>query len=96
MYKVKLTSKGQITIPAPVRKAMGLKAGGRVAFFEAENGQFLLRKVTSVMELKGCLAGLMPPMTVEEMDRAIGEAVTQEYRRSVGESSSEGSKDEAA
>jgi len=75
---------------------MNLKPGGRVAFFEAENGQFLLRKVSSVMELKGCLAGLMPPMTPKEMDKAIGETVTREYQKSVGDSPRKRSKDEAA
>ncbi len=96
MYKAKVTSKGQITIPVEVRKAMGIKPGGRVAFFEGENGEFVLRRMRSIMELEGALAGLIPPMTVKEMDRAIGKAVTESYRKSVGESSSENPKDEAA
>ncbi len=96
MYKAKVTSKGQITIPVEVRRAMGLKPGGKVAFFEEDKGEFVLRRVRSIMELEGALAGLIPPMTVEEMDKAIGEAVTESYRRSVGESSLESPEDEAA
>lgn len=96
MYKAKLTSKGQITIPVEVRKAMGIKPGGRVAFFEGENGEFVLRRMRSIMELEGVLAGLIPPMTVKEMDKAIGKTVTESYRRSVGESAPENPKDEAA
>jgi antitoxin PrlF len=96
MYKVKLTSKGQITIPAAVRKAMGLRVGGKVAFFAGEKGEFVLRRVSSIMELKGCLAELASPMTVEEMDKAIGRTVNQEYRRSVGELPRKDTKDEAA
>jgi antitoxin PrlF len=96
MYKAKLTSKGQITIPAGVRRAMGLKPGGSVAFFKEEDGAFTLRRVRSITELKGCLAGLVPPMTVEAMDKAIGDAVTREYLRSVGEIPRKRSKDEAA
>jgi antitoxin PrlF len=39
----RLTSKGQATIPCPVRKALRLSAGDRVAF-EVANGKVTLRK----------------------------------------------------
>jgi len=39
----RLTSKGQATVPAPVRRALGLSAGDRVAF-ELTNGKATLRK----------------------------------------------------
>jgi AbrB family looped-hinge helix DNA binding protein len=100
MYKAKITSKGQITIPAGVRKSMGVKPGEKVAFFEGEDGEFILRRVGSIKDLRGCLAGLVPPMTIEEMDKAIGEAVTESYLRSIGRLPSNvsvsDSKDEAA
>ena len=35
-----LTSKGQVTIPARVRTALGIGTGDRIEFVEAENGQF--------------------------------------------------------
>jgi antitoxin PrlF len=38
----KITSKGQITIPATVRKAMGLEAGDRVVF-RLEDGRALFQ-----------------------------------------------------
>ena len=100
MPTAKVTSKGQITIPSEVRKSMGLKSGEKVAFFEGEDGEFKLRRVGSIKDLRGCLAGLVPPMTIEETDKAIGEAVTESYLRSVGEltpgHSVSDSKDEAA
>ena len=34
MPSAKVTSKGQITIPVKVRRAMGIKAGTEVMFFE--------------------------------------------------------------
>jgi AbrB family looped-hinge helix DNA binding protein len=61
MYKAKMTSKGQITVPAPVREALGLKPGEKVAFLAGENGEFRLRRVTSIMDAYGCLAGLGGP-----------------------------------
>jgi len=95
-----VTSKGQITIPAEVREALKLKPGERVVFYPGESGEFTLRRVGSIRDLRGCLAGLVPPMTVEEMDEAIGKAVTESYLRSAGQLPSNdsvgGSKDEAA
>jgi antitoxin PrlF len=96
MYKAKITAKGQITIPAGVRKAMGIKPGKKVVFFEGENGEFILRPMKSIRELRGFLAGQIPPMTAEEMDKAIGAAVTESYLKSVGELPPEKPKDEAA
>jgi antitoxin PrlF len=96
MYKAKITSKGPITIPVEVRRAMGIKPGGKVAFFEGEKGEFVVRPVKTLRELRKSLAGLIPPMTVEEMDKAIGEAVTENYVRSAGELRPKKHKDEAA
>ena len=95
-----VTSKGQITIPVEVREALKLKPGEKVKFFPGENGEFVVRRVGSIQDLRGCLAGLIPSMTIEEMDQAIGNAVTESYLKSVGELPSDDSmsdsKDEAA
>lgn len=66
-----VTSKGQITIPAEVRKALKLKPGEKVKFFPGENGEFLVRRVGSIMEMAGCLAGLGLPKTDAEMNQLL-------------------------
>jgi AbrB family looped-hinge helix DNA binding protein len=76
MPSATVTSKGQITIPVKIRKALGLKPGVRIDFYEVEPGEFVLRaKTGSIMELEGCLAHLVPPgtppMTIEEMNEAV-------------------------
>ncbi len=71
MYKAKLTSKGQITLPVEVRNAMGLKPGEKVAFFEGLDGEFTIRRVGSILELEGCLAGLDLPKTDAEMNELL-------------------------
>ena len=71
MYKAKLTSKGQITIPAGVRVSMGLRPGERVAFWDGENGEFVVRRVESILEMAGCLAGLQAPKTDAEMNEQL-------------------------
>ena len=67
-----MTSKGQITIPVRVRKALGLEPGVRIDFFETEDGEYALRpKSGSIMEMRGCLAYAGPPISIEEMNRAV-------------------------
>ena len=56
MSEATLTSKGQVTIPAEVRKAMGLTAGERVVFTRLDDGTTVMRaKSRSILELQGLL-----------------------------------------
>lgn len=72
MATAAVTSKGQITIPAEVRKKLGLKPGDRVRFIEGESGEFFLRpKTGSIMNLKGCVKWTGKPVTIEEMNQTI-------------------------
>ena len=68
-----LPSKGQITIPSQVRRALGLEAGDRVEFIEHGRGQFAIVAATSsVQELKGLFQRKRTkPVSIEEMNRAI-------------------------
>jgi len=67
-----MTSKGQITIPAKVREALGLKPGVRIDFYEIEKGEYVLRpKTGSIMEMRGCLAYSGPTITIEEINQAV-------------------------
>jgi antitoxin PrlF len=68
-----ITSKGQITIPARVRQALGLEAGDRVEFVEQAKGQFAIVAAThSVQELKGLFQRKQgKPVSIEEMNAAI-------------------------
>ena len=68
-----LTSKGQLTLPMPVRKAMGLESGDRVDFVEDGQGGFRvvpLRK--SIVSVKGRFAGrAAQPVSVDAMNQAV-------------------------
>jgi AbrB family looped-hinge helix DNA binding protein len=44
-YRVKFSTRGRVTIPAPLRKKYGLKGGSRVAFKVTPSGAFLLKPV---------------------------------------------------
>ncbi len=72
MSTATITSKGQITIPAAVRKALGLKAGDRVTFVRVEPGHFELLAVNqSVTALKRLVRKPAVPVTIEAMNMAI-------------------------
>lgn len=96
MPSATVTSKGQITIPIEVRKALGLSAGDEVMFFALGNGEFAFRPRTgSVRDLEGIVPKLNHVPTLEELDEGIAAAVEEDYRASVGRSTKK-AKDEAA
>ena len=79
-----VTSKGQITVPVRMREKLGLRPGSKLVFDEQPNGDFVVRKKTGdIRDLKGFLKP--PPgmsLTIEDMDRAIGEAMKEKLARS--------------
>ena len=72
MPSATLTSKGQITIPAEVRAALGVNFGDRIDFIEVGKGRFVIVPATcSVQELKGIIPKPKKPVSIEEMNGAI-------------------------
>lgn len=73
-----VTSKGQITIPAEVRRDLGLRPGARVDFVRTDEGVYQLIPTTrTVTSLKGFVAALAEPVPLEAMDDAIAAAATE-------------------
>jgi len=79
MAAATLTSKGQITIPARVRTALGVDAGDRIEFVEVGKGEFNIVAATrSVRELSGMLYRKgRKPVSIEEMNAAIGKGAAR-------------------
>ena len=74
MTTATLTSKGQITIPADVRRALNVQTGDRVEFVQVQPGRFELVAATrSVRELKGMFGRSALSLSVEDMNRVIAE-----------------------
>jgi AbrB family looped-hinge helix DNA binding protein len=72
MSEATVTSKGQITIPADIRRATGLAAGERVVFTQLDDGTIVFRaKRRSILGLRGLLkparAGKRP-VSVRDMN----------------------------
>jgi AbrB family looped-hinge helix DNA binding protein len=72
MPQAKMTSKGQITLPKPVRDALGLMTGDRVAFIEDAGGFRLVPANRDVRELRGMFHRPgRKPVSVEEMKATV-------------------------
>ena len=72
MSTATITSKGQITIPAIVRAALGVETGDRVEFVQVKPGHFELVAATQpVTALKGLLRKPASPVTIANMNEAI-------------------------
>ena len=74
MSTATLTSKGQITIPAEVRRLLNVQTGDRVEFVQVEPGRFEIVAATrSVRELKGLFGKPSRAVSIDEMNRTIAE-----------------------
>ena len=84
MIHAKVTSKGQITLPIELRNKLRLVPGSRVDFEERPDGSFVIRRKTGdIRELRGIFKYEGPPVSIEDMDRGIGEAIAEDFKRSV-------------
>ncbi len=67
-----VSSKGQVTLPADIRKRLGITAGTQLEFIVRGDDHLEVIKVGgSVRALKGALGAPTRVLSLEEMDRAI-------------------------
>jgi len=64
-----ITSKGQITLPAAIRRHLGLHTGDKVSFVIEDSGNVMLKvpKYPNVASLAGAAGKLDRPMDMKEM-----------------------------
>lgn len=77
MTRTKLSSKGQVVIPKPVRDRHGWRAGAELEV-EDRGDSVLLRAArafprTRIGQVRGCLRYRGPRVSLEEMDAAVRE-----------------------
>ncbi|HEX2256810.1 MAG TPA: AbrB/MazE/SpoVT family DNA-binding domain-containing protein [Afifellaceae bacterium] len=71
----KVTSKGQVTLPAKLRRRLGVKPGDRIDFIERETGKIeIVARRKTFADLRGILAYDGPPLTDDEIVRWVEEA----------------------
>ena len=76
MVESAVTSKGQTTLPKPVREALGIGPGDRVRYVILDNGEVRILPVRPVSHLFGVLKYDGPPVTLEDMERAVIDGAT--------------------
>jgi AbrB family looped-hinge helix DNA binding protein len=71
---VTVSSRGQVTLPAEVRRRLGIRAGTLLEFIVRDDDRLEVIKVGgSVRDLKGVLAKPRRRLSLEEMNKAIAE-----------------------
>ena len=78
MIQSAITSKGQTTLPKPVREALGVQSGDRVRYAILENNEVRIIPVRPISRLFGSLKYKGKPKSLEEMQRAIVEGATRQ------------------
>lgn len=79
----KITSKGQISVPAAVRRRLDLAPGARIEWVE-HNGEVVVRRASrfSSQEIHEAVFGAQPhSATVPAMDAAIREHLKKKHAR---------------
>jgi AbrB family looped-hinge helix DNA binding protein len=72
MARATLTSKGQVTIPVEVRRALGVEAGDRLLFRVREDGVVeVVAETGDLTSLHGALEPRKRGVTLDDMERAI-------------------------
>ncbi len=75
MIESTITSRGQTTLPKAVRAALGVEPGDRVRYI-IQGDDVRILAVRPLSRLYGFLRYDGPPVTLEDMDRAIAEGAT--------------------
>ena len=75
MIESAITSKGQTTLPKPVREALAVQAGDRVRYI-IHGDEVRIVAVRPLSRLFGVLRHDGPAVALEEMERAIADGAT--------------------
>ena len=79
----KITSQGQVSIPAPIRQRLGLAPGSKVQWC-VQGEEVLVRRATThtSREIHDALFAARPePRTVQEMKEGIGRHLKEKHAR---------------
>ena len=77
MLSSTISSKGQTTLPKPIRQILGIEAGGKVNYLVFD-GEVRILPVRPIGRLFGVLKCDGPAVSLEEMVQAIVEGACEE------------------
>jgi AbrB family looped-hinge helix DNA binding protein len=77
MYPVSITSQGQISIPAPIRRLLGLNEGSK-AIVSTDNGKIVIEPVVDFLDLAGTFKTNEKPLTNDQLHEVVARAMVKE------------------
>jgi len=84
MSATKLSSKGQVIIPKPLRTAHNWEEGQELIVIDCGDGILLKPKrvftKTNLQDVAGCLKYFGETKTIEEMDEAIAQGLKEKFQ----------------
>lgn len=78
MHSSTITSKGQTTLPRSVRQALGVVPGDRVRYVILEDLEVRILPIRRLSQLFGTLQRERPPVTLQDMERAVAEGANDQ------------------
>lgn len=66
-----ITSKGQTTIPAEIRRQLNLNSGDKLHFMVQDDHLLVIPAKRSIKELKGIIPLPKKPVSVDDMNQAV-------------------------
>ena len=73
-----VTQKGQATIPAPIRKKLGIKPNTKIVFELKNENEATLQPVADFFAMKGSVKS-NKPFDINAMEKAVSEAIVNKY-----------------
>lgn len=66
MNLAKISSNGQITVPAEIRRKLGLKSGDKILFFQNQNGEIVVSNASAaaIRKAQAAFAGAAESMGI--------------------------------
>ncbi len=82
-----VTDRGQVTIPAAVRRHLRVNAGAKIVFQIDDEGRVHVTPAPYTFEtVRASVGPLKSSLSAEEIAEAVDEARTQRYRRTLADS----------
>jgi antitoxin PrlF len=81
MHVATVTSKGQVTVPKPVRTRLGLSAGSQLRFRVNQAGETVVEvQPVDLMSLCGVIRWNGAPVSLQDMDDAIADSAVEKLQ----------------
>ena len=79
-FTTTVTQKGQATVPAPIRKKLGIKPNSKVIFELKSGGEVSWKPVLDFFALQGSIKS-NKPFDIEAMDKSVKGYFKKEYAK---------------